>query len=115
MEQFLQERPELNNHVHGLKEDIAGLIKVLSEKLTTTNDIDAAIDDEVPHLIPHSVPRLNIDKKERALVPKGLYSGGLLIISNSSYYDHSQKSSETLFLTVGTIFTSKIRYFSLYQ
>ena len=47
MEQFLQERPELNNHVHGLKEDIAGLIKVLSEKLTTTNDIDAAIDDEV--------------------------------------------------------------------
>ena len=51
MEQFLQERPELNNHVHGLKEDIAGLIKVLSEKLTTTNDIDAAIDDEVSHTV----------------------------------------------------------------
>lgn len=47
MEQFLQERPELNNHVTGLKEDIADLIKVLSEKLTGEGDAEAAIDEEV--------------------------------------------------------------------
>ena len=47
MEQFLQERPELNNHVTGLKEDIADLIKVLSEKLTVDGDAEAAIDEEV--------------------------------------------------------------------
>ena len=49
MEQFLQERPELNNHVTGLKEDIADLIKVLSEKLTVDGDAEAAIDEEVSH------------------------------------------------------------------
>ena len=47
MEAFLQERPELNTHVTGLKEDIADLIKVLSEKLTTDSDAEAAIDEEV--------------------------------------------------------------------
>jgi len=47
MEQFLQERPELNNHVTGLKEDIADLIKVLSEKLTGEGDAEAAIDEEL--------------------------------------------------------------------
>ena len=47
MEQFLAERPELNTHVTGLKEDIADLIKVLSDKLTVTGDAEAAIDEEV--------------------------------------------------------------------
>ena len=51
MEQFLQERPELNNHVTGLKEDIADLIKVLSEKLTVDGDAEAAIDEEVSRIV----------------------------------------------------------------
>ena len=47
MQAFLAERPQLATHVTGLKEDITGLIKVLSEKLVTSSDVEATIEDEV--------------------------------------------------------------------
>ena len=47
MQAFLAERPQLATHVSGLKEDITGLIKVLSEKLVTSSDVEATIEDEV--------------------------------------------------------------------
>jgi len=47
MQAFLAERPQLATHVTGLKEDITGLIKVLSEKLVTSSDAEATIEDEV--------------------------------------------------------------------
>ena len=57
MEAFLQERPELNTHVTGLKEDIADLIKVLSEKLTNDSDAEAAIDEEVSSFAHKGAPQ----------------------------------------------------------
>jgi len=47
MQAFLAERPQLATHVTGLKEDITGLIKVLSEKLVTSSDAEATIEDEL--------------------------------------------------------------------
>merc|ERR1719259_1210798 len=47
MQAFLAERPQLATHVTGLKEDITGLIKVLSEKLVTSSDVEATIEDEL--------------------------------------------------------------------
>ena len=59
MQAFLAERPQLATHVTGLKEDITGLIKVLSEKLVTSSDVEATIEDEVSWFSETSVHSLN--------------------------------------------------------
>jgi len=49
--------------VTGLKEDITGLIKVLSEKLVTSSDAEATIEDELAQWAEES--KTNLLKKNK--------------------------------------------------